>query len=287
MAEKPLKYLSRYKPINFPGCGSQGSLSVSINRYTSGDVQSANQYRRAAYNDLIDFLLKRTSLTQRYKDGANGAGDHYYSEATGFLLADDLKPVSFHYCPLSYIRDAFQGKGTPRRFSLVLKVCDYYLQHANMQLSRLGWGAKVTQLQEYVDYYIGMDCNGFVGAYLEENFPGTGIKNNIDIDSLGSTFGKGGASTGARFTAIEDPRQIKSRAILVRRRVSGGSRHIALVDDVSGVATSKQAQLKLAESRGGDGLSSRTVTFKKIKKDGDGRQWKMGTKLYDAALRIN
>jgi hypothetical protein len=173
------------------------------------------------------------------------------------------------------------------RMARAIKLCDYYLQHADIDITKLGWGRRVTDLQEYVDYYIGMDCNGFVGAYLEENFSGSGIVGNIDIDSFGKYYANN--TSGSGFTRIDDPKSIKRFDILIRRKVSSDpsavTRHIALVEDVLGAATSTSVKLMLAESTGGSGLSSRTETLTKITKNSRDRHWKLGSREYDAVIR--
>lgn len=278
MATKPLAYMKRYQPVPFPGCGSQGQKYVRINRYISGDVMSPASYRTKAYKNLRSFVFR----TGQYEGGVRGAKDHYYFSDTGYLQASDLKPSVYLYCPWDDVRQCFQGKGTPARYARVLQLCDYYLRHADIDISALGWGRRVTDLQEYADYYIGMDCNGFVGAYLEENFPGSGVSKNIDIDSIGKYFGDN--ASGAHFTRIDDATRIQTSDILVRRRIDGSSRHIALVESVIS-ASSGKATLLIAESRGGDGLASRTEALVRMSKATGTRHWTLGGKQYDAVIR--
>jgi len=279
MPDRPLKYLGRYKPLQFSGCGGQGQKSIRINSYISGDVMSNNLFRKKAYVDVKAFIFK----TDRYAGGAAGANEHYYFSDTEFLMGGDMSPIPFHYCPWDDVRQAFQGKGTPTRMTRAVKLLDYYLRHAQIDPGELGWGKVVTSLQEYVDYYIGMDCNGFVGAFLEENCPGSGISGNIDIDSYGKYYGTN--TSGSGFTRIEKPEDIRTGDILIRRRIGDESRHVALVEQLNS-ATSKEAKLLLAESTGGSGLGSNTITFKKLPKTtAEGRNWKRGEKEYDAVIR--
>lgn len=281
MSTSPLDYLAQYKPIQFSGCGNQGQKSIRINRYVSGDVMSDNSYRQKAYLDFKHFIFK----TNEYEDGKRGAGDHSYQSGIDTLFASDLKPVPFHYCPWDDVRQGFQGKGTPARKGRMLKLLDYYLRHAEIAPASLGWGKVVTDLQEYVDYYIGMDCNGFVGAYLEENCPGCNLNNNIDIDSFGEYYGT--HSSGGRFKRIDDPKAIRTGDVLIRKRVQGSSRHVALVESVLSSSTGK-ARLVLAESVGGSGLCSNTTDLVKLSTTTtSGRNWKRGSKEYDAVLRSN
>jgi hypothetical protein len=281
MSGMPLKYMGFYRPLQFTGCSGQGQKYARINKYISGDGMSSNAFRKKAYLDFKQFVEGK----ERYADGANGAAGHRYFADTGYLVAVDLRPVPFHYCPWADVRQGFQGKNTPARMNRVVKMLDYYLLHAEIDPAVLGWGKVVTDLQEYVDYYIGMDCNGFVGAWLEENRPASGIVHNIDIDSYGYFYGKLDNEKGSGFTRIDDPTAIRAGDVLIRRRIDGSTRHIALVEQVTG-SSSKQAQLLLAESTGGSGLGSNSVVFKKLAKaDADGRRWKRGEKLYDAVLR--
>jgi hypothetical protein len=283
MPERPLTYMSRYKPVQFAGCGSQGQKYIHLNAYISGDVMAGESFRKKAYLDIKRFIHG----TDRYAGGKHGAADHTYFTDTAFLVAPSIKPIPFHYCPWDDVRQAFQGKGTPVRFARALKLCDYYLQRADIDIAKLGWGRRVTDLQEYADYYIGLDCNGFVGAYLEDNLPGSGVVGNIDIDSIGNYYKD--KTSGTHFTRIDDPKLIKRSDILVRRKVSSDpsavTRHIALVEDVIGTPTSSSVKLLLAESTGGSGLSSRTETLTKITKNSRDRNWKLGTREYDAVIR--
>jgi len=283
MAERPLAYMSRYKPMQFSGCDAQGQKYVHLNTYISGDVMAGQSFAQKAYLDLKHFIHG----TGRYAGDKNGAAAHKYFTDTEFLVAPAIKPVPFHYCPWDDVRQAFQGKGTPNRFTRAIKLCDYYLRHAEIDITKLGWGRRVTDLQEYVNYYIGMDCNGFVGAFLEENFPGSGVARNIDIDSTGKYYAD--HASGSHFTRIDDPKLIKRYDILVRRKVSSdpakATRHIALVEDVLGAATSTSVRVLLAESTGGSGLSSRTENLVKITKNSRDRHWKLGDREYDAVIR--
>jgi hypothetical protein len=278
MAVKPLAYMKGYKPVSFPGCGSQGTKYVHITKYVSGDVMSPESFRTKAFKDLKAFIFQ----TGRYEGGAHGAGKHYYFADSGYLNAADLRPIPFLLCPWDDVRQVFQGKGTPARFTRALQLCDYYLRHAEIDPGKLGWGRVVTDLQEYAGYYIGMDCNGFVGAYLEENFPGSAVSKNIDIDSIGNYYGKN--ENGDHFKRIDDVTKIQTSDILVRRRIGESTRHIALVESVIS-ASGNKAILLIAESRGGDGLASRTETLTKMSKPDGTRHWTLGSKQYDAVIR--
>ena len=281
MADRPLDYMARYKPIQFSGCRAQGQKTVRINKYISGDVMSSNTFRKKANVDLKHFVFK----TDIYADDKLGAAHHSWFADTAYLVAADIRPIMFHYCPWDDVRQGFQGKGTPVRMARVLKLLDYYLQHAEIDPARLGWGKVVSDLQEYVDYYIGMDCNGFVGAYLEENCSGSGIVGNIDIDSYGKYYGA--HASGSGFKRIDDPKQIRTGDVLIRRSIDGSTRHVALVEQVL-ESSANQARLLLVESTGGVGLGSDTVVLKKLAKTTDvGRNWKRGSKEYDAVIRSN
>lgn len=279
MAERPLDYLRRYQPVQFAGCGTQGQKSIHVRSYVSGDVMSGNAFRKKAYLDVKRFVER----SDRYAADAFGSAHHRYDTDTGYLVAPDLKPIPFHHCPWVDVRQAFQGKGTPVRMARVLKLLDYYLRHAQINPAQLGWGKVVTDLQEYVDYYIGLDCNGFVGAWLEDNQPGSGSTGNIDIDSIGSYYNH--KTSGSHYTRIDDPREIRTGDVLVRRRIGDSTRHVALVETVN-AASSTEASLLLAEATGASGLGTNQVVLKKLASPtGTGRHWKRGDKEYDAVIR--
>lgn len=104
-------------------------------------------------------------------------------------------------------------------FTHALMIIDYYLSNADMSLSSVHWNHRMA-LDKYAGYYLGLDCNGFTGAYLKTFYPALGIGPNDHINYLDSKLKK--------RTRLDD---VRSGDILSREGGSG-TRHVAMIDAV-------------------------------------------------------
>ncbi|MFC6657023.1 hypothetical protein ACFQEX_16935 [Roseibium salinum] len=148
----------------------------------------------------------------------------------------------------------FYGKGTPDRMRRILTVIDFYLKTADINLGRVHWNY-VMGLQDYAKWYLGLDCNGFTGAYLESQYPSLGINGGDHINYLDGKLKKRAGVADVRAGDI------------LSREGSGGTRHVSMVNSVSGMigpgATSAQVSITQSASSLG-GLNTKTYTLKMI-----------------------
>ncbi|PVB59918.1 hypothetical protein [Labrenzia sp. 011] len=252
MVMQPSIFEKQYRPITVHTL--DGTAFVNVQSYLSGEPRK-KQFNAAALADLRRFLSKK----DRYKDGQNGADRHSWDDKSG-LTAFGLvgpgyfKPWLWVNITWKELQLGFYGKGTPERMRRILQVIDFYLKTAEIDLSRVHWNY-VMSLEEYAKYYLGLDCNGFTGAFLESQYPSLGINGGDHINYLDGKLKK-------RATIAE----IKPGDILSREG-GGGTRHVAMVNSVSGVispeATSAQVSITQSSFSLG-GLNTKTYTLKMI-----------------------
>ena len=116
-------------------------------------------------------------------------------------------------------------------------------------------------LQAYCENYIGLDCSGFVGNYLNEAL-GAGIH----VMNTGATSYRG--PVGKRRLTIESIRENDTLAW-------ANTNHVAVIDSIDAdwlqhfankaqVSTIKGMQIVVVESNGGKGLNHDTYTVKSV-----------------------
>ncbi len=252
MVMQPSVFERQYKPITVHTL--DGTDYVNVQNYLSGEPRK-KKFNAAALQDLRWFLTKR----DRYKNGKHGADKHTWDDKSG-LLAFGLVG-SGYFTPWLWVEITwkelqlgFYGKGTPERMRRILQVIDFYLKTADISLSRVHWNY-VMSLQEYAKYYLGLDCNGFTGAFLETQYPALGIDGGDHINYLDGKLKK--------RTSIAE---IKPGDILSREG-GGGTRHVSMINSVSGIhgPDVKTAQVSITQSASSlGGLNTKTYTLKKI-----------------------
>ena len=294
MPMSPGDYLQKYKSIAVDGVLGRQNVELTGYRSSFKGDENTKQARKRTYYDLRNFILKR----KRYAGGANGAS-HSWS-ASGTLNSDLLQPVPHVQVNIEMLQAMFQGVGRPADFKALLRVIDVYLTRAEIDedhFSYLGWSKfkwldVPWDIQQFADALLGIDCRGFVGAYLNENQPhirDTKKDMSFSIDS----YNKGPASfhknkKGGQFIRIDDPDEIRSGDIMIKCS-DGGSRHVALIDKV-GMAKGNRIWIKTAESRGSTGLAPRTGDLIRLhSKHQDGqndRNWQHDGAKYNFVLRV-
>lgn len=186
-----------------------GIRAVAVEKYRSGDVWKS-EWGSKIYWDLTCFLKKK----DRY---AGHTHSHTYSG--GVFRAED-HPSKVIHLEEGELHACFNGKGSPNRFARALQLIDYYLRKAKIKLSSVGW-SRMVDLHEFADYYLGLDCNGFIGSYFDAVFPGSTIHPDTHCNDYDNKA-KGGVK---RF----DLSEVRPRDVLVREGGSG-TRHVALID---------------------------------------------------------
>ncbi|GAB4524714.1 MAG: hypothetical protein Tsb0019_26740 [Roseibium sp.] len=252
MVMQPSIFAKQYKPITVHALG--GTEYVNVESYLSGEPRNKT-FNAAALADLRRFLTKR----DRYKDGKNGADLHSWDDKSGLVAfglvgPDYFKPWLWVDITWKDLQLGFYGKGTPERMRKILQVVDFYLKTADIRLSRLHWNY-VMGLQEYAKYYLGLDCNGFCGAFLETQYPALGIDGGDHINYLDGRLKKRASLAEIR------PGDILSR------EGGGGTRHVSMVNSITGAfspeATTAEVSITQSSSSLG-GLQTRNYTLKKI-----------------------
>lgn len=139
---KPSEYAQRYLPLQV--AGPTDSYPINISRYHLGDpTAGANQLQGA----VIDhFNAHSKDSKYRLKLTVNG------SDTIEFANRHDIGP---------YMARAFYGKGSPEDCQIVLQLA--------LLVGRIKTAAS---LQTWADNNLGLDCNGFVGNYLNHAVQG-------------------------------------------------------------------------------------------------------------------
>lgn len=285
MPESPSTYKKRYLPISYDGCN--GRKHIFLTKYRSSF--SGNEFRKHAFYDLRNFIRK----SGRFEEGKNGA-NHIWT-SSGWMFSPLLKPLPWVYIDLSILQPMFQGVGRPKDWGNALRAVDVYLETVEMsshQLKLMGWQYVSRDRQDYANWYFGLDCRGFVGAYLREIYPhikDTAKDMSFSIDSYNKAPGNFHTSKkGGSFTRIDDPREVRQCDLLVKCNSGDGKRHVALIDQV-GIATSMSVMVKTAESRGGVGLCHKYDELRRLNKSHksgqNDRNWKHSGAHYNFVLR--
>lgn len=253
MPLKPTLYLQRYKPVAYERCSYRPMGFAHIASYRSSFKNGSGRHK--AQKDLTHFFTR----SGRFDGGANGA-DHDYISG-GFIMSPHLTPNPWMEFPTERIKQMFQGIGRPIDFAALLKLVDLYLFTASFDepaLKALGWPRAPKDATEYCDWFFGLDCRGFVGAYLSEEYPhikDTATDFSFYIDGYAKIFKTEKAPYGSAFTRVDDPKDVTEGCLLVKVDAETdegerSGRHVALIDTVSGTATAKTVYIKTAESRG-------------------------------------
>lgn len=294
MPISPGTYLQRYEAI--PLDGVMGRQNIRLTGYRSsfkGDGKTC-EARKRTYYDLRNFILKR----KRYSDGANGASHTY--DQSGTFKSDLLKPTGTVVFDIDWLQPMFQGVGRPADFQRLFKIIDVYLTRADIDddhFQWLGWTAfgwlyVPYDVQHFADELLGIDCRGFVGAYLNEHQPqlrDTKKDMSFSIDSYNrgcANFHK--TKKGGQFIRIDEPADVRSGDILIKCNKGDGKRHVALVDMV-GTVRGMGVNILTAESRGSSGLQPKAGELirlsAKYRTGQNDRNWRHQGAEYNFILR--
>jgi hypothetical protein len=221
--------------------GVKGQQIAAVRSYRSGDV-GKRPVALKAYNDMLRFLRKKSP----------------HKNATHNITEAEL--------PGSDLRAAFNGKGSLNTCRNVLRLVDHYLADPSaIPHKDLGWSHTNVSVQDYADWYLGLDCNGFVGHYFQEAFPVSTIGPSTDCNDFDNK-----AHKGVRRASLEEIRPLD---VLVREGGSG-TRHVALIESIH-VTGPKTANIRLVQSaHSRNGLSSAYENVTWLREPGSGSQTK-------------
>lgn len=286
MPVTPDRYKDRYLPVTFSGCAGRGQQQVHIRTYLSSFASANATYRERAYKDLRRFILREAP----YDDPASGA-EHYYW-GSGWVFSTDLRPTPWAWIDLGLMKSHFQGTGRPIDKERIMRMVDLYLHTANMDTDHLGWGKKLKSRQDYADWYMGLDCRGFVAAYLDTQYPAVRLPEGpgFSIDSYNKgAYGFHKNKKGSSFTRIDKVGDVRVGDLLVKCNAGDGRRHVALVNSV-GAAGSKSVTVTTAESASSKGgLCNKTSTLTRIRtshsSEPNVRHWKHAGVEYNFVLQ--
>ncbi|MEM1162728.1 MAG: hypothetical protein AAGJ28_17515 [Pseudomonadota bacterium] len=276
MPETPGAYLQKYKGISFQGVMGHESIHITKYRSSMKNDDSTGDVREKSYWDLRNFIKKRGD---NYGSGKNGA-IHAFTDS-GHFYSDLLAPMPYVHVDLDILRAMFTGVGRPQDFKPLLRVIDVYLTRAEISEKRFkelgwtkfGWDMVPFSVQEYANQLLGVDCRGFVGAYLRDNYPKIRDTKN-DMSFSIDSYNKGNASYqnydkkkpwGKAFRRVDDPAEVRPGDLLVKCNNGDKKRHVSVIHSV-GLADSMGVQATTAESRGGKGLCQLTDRLRRLKK---------------------
>jgi hypothetical protein len=227
--------------------GDVGLNYVPVDRYVSGSPWN-KKWAKRAIGDIYHFARRSSQYHNK-----NYARSHELY-GSGFYGMFQSHP---QFVPLTWteLQMCYYGKGSPLQFGYALRIIDYYLQVADMNLGYLGWNGRMS-LVDYAHWYLGLDCNGFAGAYYEAAFPATGIDGNDHINFLHTK------STLSERKTLEE---IRPGDLLVRCGSDGASgRHVAVIDSILVTSATRALTIVTQSSSSFGGLTTQPFTLADI-----------------------
>lgn len=187
-AQTPQAFAKEYHPIK---CLYRKITYVAdVYRYLSKNIRAGDKGRFKGAQDAKAFILRDLK-----KD------DAVLQEGMRFRVGEGADRA---YVTAAAIKNAFEGTATPNELSQVLWLAAYQ-GHVVSELKVRK--PEVSTAQDFADWYLGMDCTGFVGAYF-------GAIHSIDWYL-------------AKPRITKEP--IKMGHVMVRKEIKGDRKHIALV----------------------------------------------------------
>lgn len=128
------------------------------------------------------------------------------------------------------MQDSIEGKASPAILTQMIQLISYWVSHQSLIK-----GETMSTVPQYVNDYIGVDCNGFAGNYLKSKYPNVKCKHSTPEEQY-LVWGKYGGEIR------------KSPADLAADDVIVFDGHIAVISKVV-LATAKEALVEISESR--------------------------------------
>lgn len=183
MPVTPEQFVKQYLPISFAACDADGqgkiqdgpSQQVHIRKYLNANFRwktDAKDPKKRVYlpyeankgmpwnemkDAMLNFLMERA---RRQRGGLRLLVNH-------IIFSFDVSPEI--YVPDTIFQNAFDGKCTPTEVRDVLRLFTYW------QKVDPAAGKRWPLAQTFADQCLGLDCNGFVGAYFKMNYSWLGV----------------------------------------------------------------------------------------------------------------
>lgn len=158
----PDRFATYYRPVRATSQAT-GPVSVDVTKYLSTPGGGPLQKCQEALKEFCAFYSK---LGDARQDGLQRHSEYVLTIPYLGLLQTDVRDV-FKQCHM--------GKGTPG-FLQAFAVLYTYWDKQTRGTSGYKPSAKWANLQNYADQNIGVDCNGFAGAYYGHCFPASGLQ---------------------------------------------------------------------------------------------------------------
>lgn len=208
----PREFAKRYYNISWTN--AENSFSASVRKYLSENAGVCDADRIQGAQEAKGWLL-----------------EDLQNEAKAIQEGRRYRVTESRFIDKATIDDSFAGRATPGELKQTLSLATYlgYI----VRPEETG-EARTSTAQDFADWYLGMDCTGFVSAFF--GFSGGRSIKNYDANA-----------SNRRQTA----KDIRRCDVMIRKE-GGVYKHIALVVDA--VATSKdRAAIVTAEAVGWKG----------------------------------
>jgi len=173
----PKEYLDRYTSLDVPDPNTGFTTTVNITGYGSGwgpeegcNRTDVGPVCNQEYNTRFVPALR---VAHHGRNTPIGSTQFYFNQNS----VGDFQPTEDFY--VSSFVNAFVGKGSPDEITDTLRVA--------LAVGRVGAGPDAAggrhnafSLQQYVDTYITLDCNGLVGNYYGID-PNTAVKSYANV----------------------------------------------------------------------------------------------------------
>ena len=224
------EYLDRYTWLSLSDPNTGFRASVNVNGYGSGWGPEKGCNRTdvgpKCSTEYNSFFVPALRIAHHGRNTSIGSSKFFFNQNSvgNFQATEDFYISSFV--------NAFVGKGSPDEISDTLRVA-LAIGRIGMTSDAAGKMPAKSSLQQYVDSFITLDCNGLVGNYY-------GIDPNTTVGSYANIGRRrmrgGGVQVGDAVVTIPD--------------ATGAFEHVAMIAEwtwLSGNSETGNATVKLVE----------------------------------------
>lgn len=251
----PFLYVKQYHNIWTPafipwtsksGFYGLGAIQAPVKEYCNGrytNKAGRSPSERGQFKDALLGFFK-----QRAKEGDSGVT---FSKGEGYSLSRSVTIKPVYDLPRSAFMAAVNGKCSAERLADVIQFISYWHRYQTVVNKK-----SVTPVPTIVSEYLGADCNGLVGNYLQSKYHGC---------TLGPSSTERTYHNRSKKHRRNKPSEIRMDDVIVR----GDFGHVILVQELIDWGDD-WAVIEIAESRGkkqgGPQWSIEEINLKKDKK---------------------